>query len=252
MSYTPFHADWEDFPDTDTPVTAAAMEHIETGIDDAHTLIDDHIADASGAHQASAVAVTPAGNLAADDVQEGLTELQGDIDALDTRVDALEAAPWAIVFGAASNEPPASAYATLDTRNSHAVLDFDASTDEAAVFRGILHPQYGGGGLNVKLIWAATSATSGNVIWEVSFERINAGALDLDSDSFASAVTASAAADSVSGETTETTIAVSDGASMDSLAAGEMFRLKVNRDANNGSDTMTGDAELLMVIVTEQ
>lgn len=159
---------------------------------------------------------------------------------------------WAIMFGAASNEPPASAFATLDTRNSHPVLDFDAATDESAVFRGVLHPGYANSGVNVRLIWAASTATSGNVIWEVSFERVNAGALDIDADSFATAVTASAAADSVSGETTETTIAVSNGASMDSLVAGEMFRLKVTRDANHASDTMTGDAELIAIVVTEQ
>lgn len=37
-----------------------------------------HVNAASGAHNASAIAVTPAGNLAADDVQEALTELDGE------------------------------------------------------------------------------------------------------------------------------------------------------------------------------
>jgi hypothetical protein len=253
MAYTPFHADWLDFPDETTPVTAEALEHIEDGIDDAHTLIDDHIADTTAAHAASAIGVTPAGNLAADDVQEGLQELQGDINSLDTRVDTLEAAAWKIFFTAPANEPPASSYATLDTRNSHPVLDFDAAADERAVFRAVLPSVYSGGGLNVKLIWAATSATAGNVIWRVVIERLNAGAVDLDADSWGPNVNGSAAAtDSVSGETTETTIAVSDGANMDSLAAGEMFRLNITRVGTDGSDTMTGDAELLMVVVTEQ
>lgn len=48
--------------------------------DDAQTAIDNHIGDSSAAHAASAVAVTPAGNLAADDVQEALEELQADVD----------------------------------------------------------------------------------------------------------------------------------------------------------------------------
>jgi len=42
--------------------------------------LDNHINDTAGAHAASAIAVTPAGNLAADDVQEALVELQTDID----------------------------------------------------------------------------------------------------------------------------------------------------------------------------
>jgi hypothetical protein len=36
---------------------------------------------------------------------------------------------------------------------------------------------------------------------------------------------------------------------MDSLAAGEAFRLRVTRDA--ASDTATGDAELLAVVLRE-
>jgi hypothetical protein len=173
--------------------------------------------------------------------------------AVEARVDALEAFPaWQVVFPALANEPPASAFATLDTRNSHPVLDFDAGTDESAVFRGVLPSAYAGGGLNVKLIWAATSATAGNVLWYVGMERIPAGSLDIDADSFGTGNSSVVATDSVSGETTETTITLSSGAQMDSTAAGEMFRLVVIRDANNASDTMTGDAELLAVVVTEQ
>ena len=162
--------------------------------------------------------------------------------------------PWQIVFTAVSNEPPASGYATLDTRNSHAVLDFDASTEESSVFRGLLPAGYAGGGVNVKIIWAATSATAGTTRWVAQFERIPAGSLDIDSDSFASAASTGGTADSTSGETTETTLAFANGSAMDSLAAGEMFRLKVIRDAtgNTGTDDMTGDAELLMVVITEQ
>ncbi|HPV80166.1 MAG TPA: hypothetical protein PLK64_10220 [Dermatophilaceae bacterium] len=39
MTYTPYHADWRDRPDPSTPITAAAIEHIEQGIVDAHNLI---------------------------------------------------------------------------------------------------------------------------------------------------------------------------------------------------------------------
>jgi hypothetical protein len=172
-------------------------------------------------------------------------------DAEGGLIEAERTVNWAVFFTALAVESPTASYATLDTRNAHPVLDFDAGSDESAVFRGILSPWYRGGGVNVKLIWAATSATAGNVIWSVSWERIPQSGLDIDADSFATAVTASAAADGVSGETTETVISFSDGAAMDSVAAGEMFRLKVMRDADNGSDTMTADAELLAVVLTE-
>lgn len=68
----------------------SALDEISTNADAAQTDIDDHIADAAGAHAASAIANTPSGNLAADDVQEALNELQTDIDtrALDTDFDS--------------------------------------------------------------------------------------------------------------------------------------------------------------------
>lgn len=153
------------------------------------------------------------------------------------------------VFTPLHNEPPAANFATLDTRNGHPVLDFDAATDESAVFRGVLNRSYAGLGIVVKLIWAATSATSGTCRWGAQIERIAAGAQDLDADSFATADTAGGTADATNGETTETEITLSSGAEMDSLVAGEMFRLKVFRDADgtSGTDDMTGDAELVAV-----
>jgi hypothetical protein len=150
-----------------------------------------------------------------------------------------------------SNEAPSANFATFDTRNGHVVLDFDAGTDESAVFRGILPSGYGGGGITVTLIWAATSATSGNVVWNTSIERIEDEGTDIDADSFASANAATAAAPGTSGAAQYTVITHTSGAQMDSLAAGEMFRLKVTRDADNASDTMTGDAELLGVLIKE-
>jgi hypothetical protein len=47
--------------------------------------IDNHIADATAAHAASAVSNTPSGNLAATDVQAALNELQSDVDTRATQ-----------------------------------------------------------------------------------------------------------------------------------------------------------------------
>ncbi|MEB3277208.1 MAG: hypothetical protein VKM92_09615, partial [Cyanobacteriota bacterium] len=41
------------------------------------------------------------------------------------------------VFTPSDNQPPSSGFATLDTRNSVAVLDFDAAATESAVFVGV-------------------------------------------------------------------------------------------------------------------
>jgi hypothetical protein len=149
------------------------------------------------------------------------------------------------VFTAEHNQPPSTAFATLDTRNSIAVLDFDAATDENAVFVGIMPEAASlGSGLIVRLHWMATTATSGNVRWGVQFERSNT---DLDADSFDTAVEATAAANGTSGILTTTAITVT---TIDGITAGDVFRLKVFRNADDATnDTMTGDAELVAVEV---
>ncbi len=156
-------------------------------------------------------------------------------------------------FGPLSNEPPASAYATLDTRNSHPCLDHDdAAASEASIFSFVLPRNYAGGGITVYLHWAATTATTGNVIWQTSFERIGSGSQDTDSDGFATAVTWSAAATSgTSGNITISNQAHTNGAQIDSIAVGELCRIKVERLGSNGSDSMSGDAELMAVELKE-
>lgn len=156
------------------------------------------------------------------------------------------------IFGPYSNEPPATVYATLDMRNSRCCLDFDADAVEAAIFSFILPRNYAGSGITVYLHWAATSATTGNVVWQTSFERIGQDIQDADADSFATAVTWSAQTTS----TTNGNIIIDDqvhtnGAQIDSIAVGESCRIKIERVGSSGSDTMTGDAELYAVELKE-
>lgn len=148
-------------------------------------------------------------------------------------------------------EFPAANFPQHDLRNAHPVLDFDAATAETCYFTRTLPKLYAGGGLTVRIRWAASTATSGNCKWNVQIERIDAGTLDIDADSFASAQTTTTAANGTSGITVETVITFTSGAQMDSVAAGETFRLLLQRDAANGGDTMTGDAELVALIVEE-
>ena len=148
------------------------------------------------------------------------------------------------VFTATDNQPPSTAFATLDTRNSIAVLDFDDTTDESAVFVGIMPEGASlGSGLKIRLHWMSTNQTSNNVVWDVSLERMDT---DLDADSFATIASGAAAANGTSGILTVTEITLT---TIDSVTAGDAFRLKVTRDANNASDNMSNDAELVAVEV---
>ena len=157
-------------------------------------------------------------------------------------------------FTPLSAEQPTSAFATLDTRNSVPVLDFDDTTDESAVFGGFLPANYAAGGLTVTLVWMATSATTGGVSWDAAIEAHPDDTFDIDADGFASAQNSgSATTASATGEQQYTNITFTSGAQMDSLAAGESFRIKVTRDANGttATDDMSGDAELLRVVIKE-
>ena len=123
------------------------------------------------------------------------------------------------VFTALHNEPPASNGARLDLRNGHPVLEFNQTTDESAVFRGFMPAHYSGGGVTVEIHWAGDGVTTGNT---------TAG---------------------TDGHLSYDTVTFTDGADMDSVAAGDEFRLKLTRDA--ASDTMAADAQVTMVIVKE-
>ena len=155
------------------------------------------------------------------------------------------------VFTPLFNEPPATAYATPDLRNGHPVLDFDATADESAVFTGVLPRHYAANGITVNLHWAGSSATSGTCRWQATFEAISGH--DIDSDGFVAAQSAGGSANGTSGIETVTSIPFTDGAQIDSIVAGGVFRLKVTRDADgtSGTDDMTGDAELLAVELVE-
>lgn len=149
------------------------------------------------------------------------------------------------------NEPPSSNPATLDLRNQHPVLDFDATTNESAVFSAVMPRNYAGTtGLTVYIHYAMSSATSDTVDWDISFERIGDQQQDIDSDSFAAVNSVdNTTVPGTSGLVDIVNVTFTDGADMDSVAVGEGFRLKITRDAS--SDDATGDAELVFIEIKE-
>jgi len=156
-----------------------------------------------------------------------------------------------VQFSPLNVESPAANAATLDTRNAHPVVDFDAAANEEAVFSGVMPQHYAGTtGVTVYIHYAMSSAVAGDIDWDVAFERVGDQQLDIDGDSFA-------AVNSVDNTTVPGTtglidivsVAFTDGADMDSVAAGEGFRIKVTRDA--ASDTAAGDAELRWLEIRE-
>lgn len=144
-------------------------------------------------------------------------------------------------FTATQNQPPSGSFATLDTRNSIAVLDFDDTAVESAIFSGIIpEGTILTSGLAAYTTWMATSATTGNVVWRAEWMRCNT---NLSADSFALPVSAIGTTNAIPGITTTTLLSTTD---IDGLVAGDVFRLRISRVGSDGTnDTMSGDAELV-------
>lgn len=156
--------------------------------------------------------------------------------------------------------PPATIYATLDTiagastpAEAIPVLDFDDTTQEYMDFYCVMPTTYAGGGLTIIIGYSAAEAATDVVDWEIALRRIADDAEDLDTDahtySYNDVVDT---APSAVGEVAYATITFTDGADMDSVAAGEYFILRITRDPtpNSGTD-VTGDASLHFIHVKE-
>jgi len=149
------------------------------------------------------------------------------------------------------NEQPATDYATFDVRNGHLVLDFDDTTEEAAIFTFLLPRNYAGGGITLAIHYAVTSAITGVAGWKTDIERIGDAGQDIDSDGFTgSPQTGSATIPGTSGVVDVIEIPHTSGAQMDSLAAGELGRIKISRDVAVGSNA-AGDLELVAIEIRE-
>lgn len=163
-----------------------------------------------------------------------------------------------VVFTARDGVPSATAGATHGILAGAATpaegvpyLAFDSATDESADFLGIMPRAYAGGGLTLTLHWAS-GVTSGATVWNAAFRALPDDAEDINTTAHSyafNAVTATTA--TVAGEVDYAAITFTDGADMDSVAAGESFVLRITRDADNGSDGMAGDAYLIAVEIKE-
>lgn len=126
-------------------------------------------------------------------------------------------------------------------------LSFDAAGTEACQWRIPYLPAYGSGNVTVKLRWYADTATSGEVVWSASLMALTPGdTQNAETDAWATENTATDTAGAATHDVVEASITVSN---LDSVASGDYVSLRVRRVGGNGSDTMTGDAQLVGVVV---
>lgn len=141
-------------------------------------------------------------------------------------------------------------FATFDTRNGHPVLNFASGTVVTSQFGGILPRNYASGGITVIPHFAGGTATGGTLVLGAAIERIGT-VLDIDADSYATRLFGTITMPATSGLLGTVGIAFTDGAAMDSLAAGEGFRVEISRVGTFSTDTMGGTAQLRFLEIKE-
>lgn len=154
------------------------------------------------------------------------------------------------VFTPHNAEPKSSTFpspgVSSDASGARPYLGFDASADEAAYFTFIV-PQGITAPLSAVITYAMASATTGNTVWDATIEAITDGdATDTDSaESLDTANASSATAvPGTAGLIDQIAITLTNN---DSIAAGDICRLRIRRTGSSGSDTATGDALMLAV-----
>lgn len=137
-----------------------------------------------------------------------------------------------------------TAGAQIDGGDGAWKLLFDASSTESGLWMFRLPSNYASAPV-AKIQYAMASATADKVDLEVEVMAVADGE-DIDTASF----------DSVNEVAGGTTVPGTAGfvdsisislANADSMAAGELIVLRINRDHDDGDDTATGDLELLSV-----
>lgn len=146
-----------------------------------------------------------------------------------------------------------SAYAGFYEAAARLHLAFDASTNESAQSVHFAMPAAytGSGTLKADIFFIMASATSGNVVWNVSVNAVSSGdSEDLTAVSgYDTANTSTVAVPGTAGYLTRTTI---DLTNKDGVVAGDYVRLLLTRNASSGSDTASGDAYVGLVVLREE
>lgn len=154
-----------------------------------------------------------------------------------------------ITFQAMSAKLPASNPAVIDGGENTFRLLFDADVDESVSWAGILDDDYGSGALYADVYFSMASATTDTVVWGIQVMAYTPGdAVDLNTDSYDTVNLDTVVVPGTAGYMKKTTITLSND---DSIAAGDLYRIKIYRDADSVSDAATNDAEIYYILIRE-
>jgi len=123
------------------------------------------------------------------------------------------------------------------------LLGFNDTTVQSIFFK-VFVSTYGSGNLTLKILWYSdTAQTTGDVVWGAALCPIAPGAAQsVLTGTFATQDTATTTVNSNASGLTLTTITISD---LGGFANGDLTWIQIQRVASSGSDTMTGNANML-------
>lgn len=153
--------------------------------------------------------------------------------------------------GSAGNAGPALLSLVGSESNPKKLIQyaaFDPATDEHLWFQFRMPADYASGG-DVKLLWMTNDASAGEeCVWGARLGAITPADADTPVEHPAAAATTVATGVDTNEprRLIETAITL---ANLDTVAAGDLCYLLVYRDADNASDDLTSDAELISVAV---
>ena len=128
-------------------------------------------------------------------------------------------------------------------------LAYDAATDEAAFWK-IRAIGYTSGDLTVDIDWYADTASTNAVVWGVAIAVITpeTDTQDVETKTLATENTVTDTHLGTTGQRLHR--AVVTVSNLDSLAANDFVMVRIRRLGSNGSDTMAGDAILVMATLS--
>lgn len=143
---------------------------------------------------------------------------------------------------------PTSNPARIDAAENNWRLLFDATTDQSCLWQGVVPNDYNSDP-SLTIFYTMNSATSGSVRFEAKVMALTPGDLaDINTDSYDSTNSIGDTVPGTAGYLASFTLPLT---SSDQIQRGDLFKVKINRDANGttGTDDASGDCEIVGVIL---
>ena len=144
---------------------------------------------------------------------------------------------------------PSSNPAVGTSRNGHPILAFGFTVNESVNFASVMSNDYSPGNITVDIDWVSDE-TDDSCVWGIQFERNAPGGNNINSDSFATQQTVTTTTSGTAGVIARSSIVLTQ-AQADAIAAGDSYRLRLERLKTDGADDLSTNAEVVNVIVRQ-